>query len=74
MSRTPRLKVIKRLRELHKAGHSIILFTSRFPEDKKITEDWLEKWNVPYHLIHFGKPRFDLLVDDKAENVNRFLK
>jgi len=73
-NRTPRLKVISRLRRLHKAGHSIILFTSRYPEDKEITEAWLTKWKVPYHLVIFGKPRFDYLIGDEVENVREFLK
>ena len=30
----------------------------------KITEDWLEKWNVPYDELVFGKPYADIYIDD----------
>ena len=30
----------------------------------KITEDWLEKWKVPYDELIFGKPHADIYIDD----------
>ena len=33
---------------------------------KKITLFQLKKWKVKYHFIKFGKPSYDLLVDDKS--------
>ena len=30
----------------------------------KITEDWLQKWNVPYDELVFGKPYADIYIDD----------
>lgn len=35
-----------------------------------ITEDFLKKHNVKYHELIFGKTHFDLLIDDKAKNIN----
>ena len=31
----------------------------------------LEKWNVKYHKIFFGKPSTDFYIDDKNLNFNK---
>ena len=31
----------------------------------------LETWNVKYHKIFFGKPSFDILIDDKSFNFDK---
>ena len=33
---------------------------------KKLTIEQLKKWKVKYHKIFFGKPSFDIFVDDKS--------
>ena len=74
----PIKKNIKKINQLYDAGYKIILYTARYmgrSSDnekkatkiaKKITLPQLKKWKVKYHLIKFGKPSFDLLVDDKS--------
>ena len=69
---------IKKINYLFKSGYMIKLFTSRYMgrnmENKskakkqgyKMTANQLKKWNVNYHKLFFGKPSFDLFVDDKA--------
>ena len=32
----------------------------------KITLKQLKKWDVKYHKLIFGKPSFDLYIDDKT--------
>ena len=32
----------------------------------EMTKNQLKKWNVKYHKLIFGKPSFDMFVDDKA--------
>ena len=32
----------------------------------KMTMKQLKKWDVKYHKLIFGKPSFDLCIDDKA--------
>ena len=32
----------------------------------KFTYDQLKKWNVKFHKLIFGKPSFDIFIDDKA--------
>jgi len=43
----------------------------------KITLKQLKKWDVKYHKLIFGKPSFDLYIDDKAfffkDNWYRFI-
>ena len=33
---------------------------------KKLTTNQLKRWGVLYHKIEFGKPSYDLFIDDKA--------
>ena len=32
----------------------------------KMTRNQLKKWNVKYHKLIFGKPSFDMFIDDKT--------
>ena len=69
-------EAINRLRKLYESGHKIIIQTARgsktkkFAEYTKLTEDHLEKFDIPYH----HKPSADLYIDDKAINVKDWLK
>lgn len=38
-------------------GHYICFFTSRTPDLKRITEDWLDEHGFKYHSVLYGKPR-----------------
>ena len=64
------------MRNLKDQGHYLIIHTGRhmrtcngdvakvIEKIGKITEDWLEKWNVPYDELVFGKPYADIYIDD----------
>ena len=68
------------LREMKKLGHTIILHTARgmrtannnlglsLKNVAKDTFENLEKNNIPYDEIYFGKPDADMYIDDKAFN------
>ena len=72
----PKNDVIEKMRELKEDGHYLIIHTGRhmrtcngdvskvIEKIGKITEDWLEKWNVPYDELIFGKPHADIYIDD----------
>ena len=74
----PIKKNIKYINKLYKNGFKITLFTARYMgrcsnnrslaenKIKKLTISQLNSWNVKYHELFFGKPSFDLLIDDKA--------
>ena len=75
---TPNKNAINKINELYKKGHIIKLFTSRYMgrnnesvikakrQGYKMTTRQLKVWKVKYHKLIFGKPSFDLFIDDKA--------
>jgi len=74
----PIKKNIKLINELYNGGFNIILYTARCMKRckgnvakvkkkiKPLTLKQLRSWGVKYHKIHFGKPSFDLFIDDKC--------
>ena len=76
----PIAKTVFLLRELKKLGHTIILYTARGMRTHQqnmgksvahVAQDTfsvLEKYDIPYDEIYFGKPDADLYIDDKAFN------
>ena len=78
---------IEVINKLYDEGNLIKIYTARFmgrnldninkitKQQKNLTINQLKKWNVRYHKIYFGKPSFDILVDDKSYNFEkRWLK
>ena len=77
----PIQKNIDYLKYLKKFGNTIIIYTARRmktsgsnigkvnKEIGKITFDTLEKFDIPYDEIYFGKPFADYYIDDLAINV-----
>lgn len=71
-------KNIELLRYLKKLGHCIIIYTARrmkthqgntgkiMADVGKITLDTLEKFQIPYDELYFGKPYADYYIDDLA--------
>ena len=74
----PIKKNILLVNKLYSNGYKIKIFTARYmgrskdkrglaiPRAKKITLKQLKLWNVNYHNLIFGKPSYDILIDDKA--------
>jgi len=72
----PKKKVIQKMRDLKEEGHYLIIHTGRhmrtcngdvekvIEKVGKVTEEWLEKWKVPYDELVFGKPYADMYIDD----------
>jgi dTDP-glucose 4,6-dehydratase len=64
-----RIAAINRYYEL---GHTVIYWTARGTETgidwRSVTEAQLARWEVKYHTLLFGKPAFDLFIDDRAWN------
>jgi len=69
---------VEKIKELRKKGHYIIIQTARHMKTcesnmgkimkkiAKITLDWLEKHNIEYDEIYFGKPNAEIYIDDRA--------
>lgn len=77
-SAKPIKKNIHFINKLYNNGYEITIFTARYmgrtnnnkilaeKKIKQLTLLQLKKWELNYHQIFFGKPSFDILVDDKA--------
>lgn len=69
---------IKTINLLYDKGYKIVIFTARYmgrskgkinlvkKKIKLLTLNQLKKWGVKYHNIYFGKPSYDLFIDDKS--------
>ncbi len=69
---------VEKIKKLKENGHYIIIYTARHMKTcngsvskvlakvGKITLDWLEKYQVPYDEIVFGKPWADVYIDDNG--------
>jgi hypothetical protein len=69
---------IQKINEFYDAGNTIIYWTARGTgtgiDWREVTEKQFEKWGVKYHELKFGKPIYDLFIDDKNINSERFFK
>ena len=75
---TPNVKMIEYMKSLKIAGYRINIYTARRMETSghdvgvaiarsaKATFEWLDKYQVPYDALYFGKPNGELYIDDKA--------
>ncbi|MDP4091430.1 MAG: hypothetical protein Q8930_19470 [Bacillota bacterium] len=54
------------IRLLRQKEFKIILYTARFNHQKDETIEWLNKNNIEYDKIIFGKPRALLYIDDRG--------
>lgn len=82
----PNIPVIETMQKLSKEGYTFELFTSRgwisCNEDSEKAkekylqqiEEWMQKYNVPYSRIIFGKPFGIFYVDDKAIRPDEFVE
>mgnify|MGYP001405143226 FL=1 len=73
----PKKKIIENINQLYKKNY-IIIFTSRFmgrtnenvnlakKKGYKFTLNQLNKWGLKFHKLVFGKPSYDVIVDDKC--------
>jgi len=86
---TPYREMADQIRRYHEAGAKIILFTSRNMNSyggnlglinkhtAKTLFSWLEKWQIPYDEILFGKPwpgHNGFYVDDRTVRPEEFLR
>jgi len=66
----PNYNAIGKVNQLYRQGHMIKIYTARGSSSgidwRELTEKQLSAWGVIYHELIFGKPSFDVLVDDKA--------
>jgi hypothetical protein len=79
----PIKKNISKINKIYNRGYCVKIFTARFMGRSKenaiiaskrgynFTKKQLKKWKVKYDLLIFGKPSYDLFIDDKNYNFNK---
>jgi len=69
----PIVENIDKANKLYDEGNTIVYWTARGTTTgidwRKITEKQFLKWGVKYHDLEFGKPNYDLFIDDKNMNT-----
>ena len=85
----PYKEIVEKIREYREKGAKITLYTSRNMNSyqgniglinartAKVLLQWLEKWEIPYDEIIYGKPwpgHQGFYVDDRTVRPDEFLK
>lgn len=69
----PITKAIDKVNRLYDEGHTIVFWTARGTGSgldwRDLTESQLSSWGVKYHELRFGKPVYDIFIDDKNMNA-----
>ena len=64
------------INELYDSGNTIVYWTARGTgtgiDWSEITKKQFEEWGVKYNDLKFGKPVYDLFIDDKNINSETF--
>lgn len=72
----PIIDNITKVNSLYDNGNQIVYWTARGTGSgidwREITEKQFKKWGVKYHELKFGKPIYDLFIDDKNINSETF--
>ena len=73
----PIKSAINRANSLYDDGHTIVYWTARGTGSgidwSELTQLQFKKWGVKYHEIKFGKPIFDMFIDNLAQNADILL-
>ena len=66
------------INKLYEEGNEIVYWTARGTvtgiDWREVTEKQFAKWGVKYHELRFGKPAYDLFIDDKNINSETFFR
>ena len=80
----PIREAINSVNKLHEQGNYIIIYTARmmgrcngnislvYESIYELTKNQLNDWGIRYHNLILGKPEFDVLVDDKSIDFDKF--
>jgi dTDP-glucose 4,6-dehydratase len=75
---SPIMSNINKINKLYDSGNTIVYWTARGTGSgidwREVTEEQFERWGVKYHELKFGKPIYDMFIDDKNINSERFFK
>lgn len=69
----PISSAIDKVNKLYDAGNTIVFWTARGTVSgidwRSLTESQFSRWGVKYHELRFGKPVYDIFIDDKNMNA-----
>ena len=69
---------ISAINDLYDEGHEIFYWTARGTvtgiDWRSVTEEQFKRWGVKCRGIIFGKPAFDIFIDDKVINSEEYFK
>lgn len=75
---TPFPERIEHVNKLYDEGNTIVYWTARGTGSgidwREVTENQFSSWGVKYHELKFGKPMYDLFIDDKNINTETFFE
>jgi len=70
---TPIVANIEKANKLYDQGNTIVYWTARGTQTgidwTDVTKKQFSDWGVKYHDLKFGKPYYDLFIDDKNMNT-----
>lgn len=73
---SPLYNRIDKINKLYDEGHTVVYWTARGTvtgiDWREVTEIQLNTWGAKRHDLKFGKPHYDLFIDDKNINSDRF--
>ena len=74
----PIKKNIEKINNLYDEGNEIIYWTARGTGSgidwREVTENQFVEWGVKYNSLKFGKPIYDIFIDDKNINSKVFFE
>jgi hypothetical protein len=75
---TPIKDRINHFNALYDAGNDIHYWTARGMssnmDHSELTVRQLAEWGVKYTSVNFKKPQYDIWIDDKAQNVDKYFE
>ena len=70
----PIIENIEKANKLYDEGNTIVYWTARGTvtgiDWREVTEKQFAEWGVKNHDLKFGKPYYDLFIDDKNMNTD----
>tara|TARA_B100001094_G_C17984379_1_gene696867 strand:- start:560 stop:853 length:294 start_codon:yes stop_codon:yes gene_type:complete len=74
----PIIDRIEKINKLYDEGHTIVYWTARGSGSGKdwseVTKKQFKRYGVKHHTLKFGKPVYDLFIDDKNINSEAYFK
>ncbi|UCG53521.1 MAG: hypothetical protein JSW58_08185 [Candidatus Latescibacterota bacterium] len=68
--RSPNPRTKAQIFRAFKQGWTVVFFTGRRENQRRITEDWLSMHGFHWHFLIMGKPYFTYFVDDRNRTVD----